>query len=95
MVKGILFLLENHQCQGAFNLVSPNPIRHAEFNSTLASILKRPAFATVPEWLLRFFLGERTQLLLDSQKIVPEKLLTQGFTFDYPELKSALQAILK
>ncbi|HHE3650176.1 TIGR01777 family oxidoreductase [Pasteurella multocida] len=95
MVKGILFLLENHQCQGAFNLVSPNPIRHAEFNSTLASILKRPAFATVPEWLLRFFLGERAQLLLDSQKIVPEKLLAQGFVFDYPELKSALQAILK
>ncbi|HDR0715074.1 TPA: DUF1731 domain-containing protein, partial [Pasteurella multocida] len=52
-------------------------------------------FATVPELLLRFFLGERTQLLLDSQKIVPEKLLAQGFVFDYPELKSALQAILK
>ncbi|HHT7857851.1 TIGR01777 family oxidoreductase [Pasteurella multocida] len=95
MVKGILFLLENHQCQGAFNLVSPNPVRHVEFNNTLANILKRPAFATVPELLLRFFLGERAQLLLDSQKIVPEKLLAQGFIFDYPELKSTLQAILK
>ncbi|MDP9501263.1 TIGR01777 family oxidoreductase [Bisgaard Taxon 45] len=95
MVKGILFLLDNKPCQGAFNLVSPNPIPQTHFNHTLASILKRPAFANVPEFILRLILGERAQLLLDSQNIMPEKLLSQGFVFAYPELKSALQAILK
>lgn len=94
MVNGIIFLLNSPHCTGSFNLVAPNAIKNKEFNRTLAKLLKRPAYMSMPSWLLKLCLGERSQLLLDSQKARPEKLLAQGFTFSQPQLESALQAVL-
>ncbi|EFA29259.1 putative nucleoside-diphosphate sugar epimerase, partial [Haemophilus influenzae HK1212] len=79
MVNGVLFLLDHSECQGSFNFTAPNPIKQHKFNRTLARILKHPAFATIPKWLLHFILGERANLLLESQNVVPEKLLNAGF----------------
>ncbi len=94
MVNAILFLLQHPQCHGAFNLSAPNPTRNSEFNHTLGSLLNRPHFARVPAFMLRWVFGERAQLLLDSQKILPTKLLQAGFRFQYPDIKSALAQCL-
>ncbi|ADO96530.1 Conserved hypothetical protein [Haemophilus influenzae R2846] len=95
MVNGILFLLDHSECRGAFNFSAPNPIKQHKFNRTLARILKRPAFATIPKWILHFMLGERANLLLESQNVVPEKLLNAGFQFQYSDCKNYLEDILK
>ncbi|XGW42291.1 TIGR01777 family oxidoreductase [Haemophilus influenzae] len=95
MVNGILFLLDHSECRGAFNFSAPNPIKQHKFNRTLAGILKRPAFAIIPKWLLHFILGERANLLLESQNVVPEKLLNSGFQFQYSDCKNYLEEILK
>ena len=95
MVNGILFLLDHSECQGSFNFTAPNPIKQHKFNRTLARILKRPAFAIIPKWLLHFILGERANLLLESQNVVPEKLLNSGFQFQYSDCKNYLEEILK
>lgn len=95
MVNGILFLLDHSECQGAFNFTAPNPIKQHKFNRTLARILKRPAFATIPKWILHFILGERANLLLESQNVVPEKLLNTGFQFKYSDCENYLKDILK
>lgn len=95
MVSGILFLLDHSECRGAFNFSAPNPIKQHKFNRTLARILKRPAFTTIPKWLLHFMLGERANLLLESQNVVPEKLLNSGFQFQYSDCKNYLEDILK
>ncbi|MCK9059231.1 TIGR01777 family oxidoreductase [Haemophilus influenzae] len=95
MVNGILFLLDHSKCRGAFNFSAPNPIKQHKFNRTLARILKRPAFTTIPKWLLHFMLGERANLLLESQNVVPEKLLNSGFQFQYSDCKNYLEEILK
>lgn len=52
MVNGILFLLDHSECRGAFNFAAPKSIKQHKFNRTLAQLLKRPAFATIPKWLL-------------------------------------------
>ncbi|HHF6263845.1 TPA: TIGR01777 family oxidoreductase [Haemophilus influenzae] len=95
MVNGILFLLDHSECRGAFNFAAPKSIKQHKFNRTLARILKRPAFATIPKWLLHFILGERANLLLESQNVVPEKLLNAGFKFQYTDCKNYLKDILK
>ncbi|HHF3367825.1 TPA: TIGR01777 family oxidoreductase [Haemophilus influenzae] len=95
IVNGILFLLDHSECRGAFNFSAPNPIKQHKFNRTLARILKRPAFTTIPKWLLHFMLGERANLLLESQNVVPEKLLNAGFQFQYSDCKNYLEDILK
>lgn len=95
MVNGILFLLDNPQCQGAFNFSAPHPIKQRELNRTLGKILRRPAFAHVPKWLLNLILGERANLLLESQKAIPEKLLQAEFKFQYLELGKILENFFK
>ncbi|OOH89620.1 TIGR01777 family protein [Pasteurellaceae bacterium 15-036681] len=85
-IKAILFLLENQQVQGAFNLVAPQPITNKEFNKLLAKSLKRPAILAVPAFILKIILGERSQLLLDNQPIIPKKLMSYGFRFQDSDL---------
>lgn len=81
-VRAILFLLHHTECRGAFNLVAPQLTTNADFNRTLAQKLKRPACFTAPAFLLRWVLGERSQLLLDNQPLVPKRLIDMGFVFE-------------
>jgi len=48
----------------------------------------------LPESVLKLLLGEMSELLLSSQRVYPERLLTAGFRFKYPDLESALSSIL-
>lgn len=89
-INAICFLLENSCSQGPYNLVAPHSVSNAEFNCTLAKRLHRPAFFAVPQWLLKLALGERSQLLLDNQPLVPQRLLDDGFKFSYPNLADLL-----
>lgn len=83
-IRAILFLLNHFECSGAFNLVSPELLTNSAFNQKLARHFKRPAFFAVPEWILKWLLGERSQLLLDNQPLVPHKLQSAGFIFKDP-----------
>lgn len=89
-VRAICFLLENATSQGAYNLTAPHSICNADFNRTLAKALNRPAFCTVPKWALKLALGERSQLLLDNQPLVPQRLLAEGFQFNHSTLADYL-----
>lgn len=95
MVAAIEFLLNHPTCQGAFNLCSPNPVRNETFNRTLGKTLRRPHFVFVPEFALKLVFGERAQLLLDSQNILPCRLSKAGFQFRFSEIDAALTDCIK
>jgi hypothetical protein len=69
-------------------------VTNREFTATLAKVLQRPAFLAVPATVLRLTLGEFAEVLLGSQRVVPEKILQAGYSFRYPELKGALHDLL-
>ena len=94
-VSGIIFALDN-EISGPLNLTSPNPVTNAEFTKTLAAIMVRPSFLTVPKIALNTVMGaEITQeMLLVSQKVAPKKLVLSGFRFQYPNLEGALRNII-
>jgi NAD dependent epimerase/dehydratase family enzyme len=87
----------NHETlQGAVNAVSPNPVTNAEFTSTLASVLHRPAIFPVPAFAVKLIFGEMgEELFLGSQRVQPAKLLASGYQFKHPELRNALKDILR
>ena len=93
MINAIDFLFKNAQCDGPFNICSPNPIRNMEFNRILGSHLNRPHFMTMPALLLKVILGERACLLLDSQKVKPQKLIEMGFKFEFEYFEDWLQSV--
>ncbi len=88
-------LLNNNELEGVFNLTAPNPGTNSDFTRTLAKQLKRPAFLTTPAWALNLLLGEMSQLLLDSQRVIPKHLLDSGYQFKYTELETALENTLQ
>ena len=95
MVRAIKFLLENNHAQGPYNITAPNAVSNLVFSETLAQVLHRPAAIRVSVFIIRLLLGEGAELLLQGQRVIPERLLAAGFNFKYPHLKSALTAIIK
>lgn len=86
-------MISNTAMHGAYNATAPHPVTNSEFTKILAQHLKRPALLPVPAWLLKTLLGERSDLVLASQRVLPERLLTENFQFQYPELLPALTEI--
>lgn len=94
VARAILFAIE-HNIRGPFNVVAPDPKRMNEFSKMLAKSLKRPHYFPVPAFALKLGLGEKSQLVLEGQKVVPEVLLAAGFNFKYPELSEALHELYR
>ncbi|AZE87484.1 TIGR01777 family oxidoreductase [Pseudomonas orientalis] len=84
------FLLHKADARGPYNACAPHPVRNREFARTLGQVLHRPAFMPMPAFALKVGLGELSGLLLGGQKAVPERLLAAGFTFQFTELRAAL-----
>ncbi len=92
---GILFLMENKKSSGIYNLTAPNPANSREIATAIGKILHRPSFLPFPEFVAKTFLGEMgKELLLADQFVLPEHLLQDGFTFQFPHLEEALSDIL-
>lgn len=91
----ILEALANTGVRGPFNAVAPEPVRNAEFASCLGAVLHRPALLPVPAVALRLLFGEMADAaLLASQRVVPARLASLGFSFRHPALAGALHAAL-
>ncbi|MCC3703108.1 TIGR01777 family oxidoreductase [Rouxiella badensis] len=95
MVNAILFLLNHETLNGAFNLVSPYPVRNDQFSALLGEILHRPSFMRVPASVVRLLMGESAILVLGGQRAIPQRLEDAGFEFRYTELKPALEDVLE
>ena len=96
VIEILRFALENGQVRGPINVISPLPVRNAEFTKALASAMHRPALFPAPAFALRLALGEMADaLLLSSQRVLPQYLQRLGYNFQYPDLAAALKNILK
>lgn len=77
---------------GPVNAVAPEECTNLVFTQTLARVLGRPAFFSVPAWGLRLALGDLASIVLDSQRAVPERAVSSGFQFAYPTLAEGFKA---
>ncbi len=96
VVRIIRFVIEKDSVQGPINVVAPQPVTNAEFTRVLAHVLHRPAFFTVPPFVLRTLLGEMADgMILAGQRVVPQALQEAGYQFLYTDLSAALNAVLR
>jgi hypothetical protein len=93
-MAAMLFIFEHPQVSGLLNFCAPNPVRNRELANTLGEVLGRPAIMPAPAFMIRMVLGEFGNVLLDSQHTIPDKLLTYGFEFQYPDIKSAIKEVV-
>lgn len=94
MVNLLAHLLQQPQCQGAYNATAPMPVSNKEFSQTLAKVLRRPCLFKVPAFVLRAAFGEMADLILTGQAVLPERLQQSGFSFQYTTLEQALRHTL-
>jgi uncharacterized protein (TIGR01777 family) len=95
VVRAILFLCGDEKASGAYNVVAPRPVTHREFSRVLSA--RRPTLLNfgLPAPIARLLLGEMAdELLLEGQRVTPNKLLEAGFDFRFASLDSALIDIL-
>ena len=95
-VNAIIHLLSS-KLSGPVNLTAPTPVTNAEFTSTLASVVSRPALIPIPSFGPKLLLGGElaNALLFTGQRVTPNALLADGFTFAHPTLETALRDLLK
>ncbi len=92
----ILHSLASDKLSGPVNLVAPSPVTNREFSETLAKVLHRPAFFPVPAFGARLLFGEMADaLLLSSARVQPDKLVSSGYAFQYPQLEPALVHLIQ
>ena len=94
LMAAILFICEQPQVNGPLNFCAPNPVTNRELANTLGDVLGRPAIMPAPAFMIRLVLGEFGNVLLDSQRTIPDGLLSHGFEFQYPEIRSAIQEVV-
>lgn len=95
VVDALRFILNTDSMSGAINVVAPAPVTNEEFTRELGHALHRPTILWVPSPALRLTFGEMADAtILASQRAYPDRLLSAGFQFRYPDLRSALGAVL-
>ena len=100
-VEGLLgaaavhFVLEHPDISGAVNFCAPAPVLNRDLAAALGKALNRPAFMPAPAFLVRMVLGEFAEVLLGSQRAIPQKLQEHRFAFHYPDIEAALQAVVR
>lgn len=86
--------ISSEKVRGVFNLVAPAPIRQAELAAALGRVIGLPAVLPAPAIALRLALGEKSEIVLASQRVDSARLRATGFAFEFPELDSALADVV-
>jgi hypothetical protein len=92
LVRLIATALEDSAYAGVYNAVAPEPARMGAFASALGKALGRPSLLPVPAPILQLLLGDGAKVVLEGQRVLPDRLQQQGFAYRYPELSAALAA---
>ena len=87
--------LSDEAFAGTYNATAPNPVSMREFCSELGQFLQRPSLLPVPGPILKLLLGDGASVVLEGQKVVPDRLCNESsFKFNNPSISSAFSAAI-
>jgi len=95
LVALIAFLMKESTVRGAFNATSPFPVTNREFTRALAEAVHRPAILPAPAFALRWIFGDMSEVLLASQRALPDAAQRAGFVFQHPDIFAALAELVR
>jgi len=95
MVGILLHVIDCTETRGRYNAVAPGIVTNREFITVFAKRLRRPVLWSVPEWLVRWLVGdERSSILLRGQLVRPKRTIESGYVFRFPSIEGALDDLV-
>jgi len=96
-IAAIDFLIANSSLDGPVNLASPNPVPNREFQRILREAWGTGIGLPTTKWMVEigtFLMRTESELVLKSRRVVPARLLSAGFTFEYPTWPDAAHNLI-
>jgi hypothetical protein len=96
LVRAVEWLIANPRASGIYNLCAPAPLTNMEMMAAFRRVYGRRFGLPASRWMLElgaFFLRTETELVLKSRRVVPGRLLAEGFDFRHSTIESALRAL--
>jgi len=90
--RAYILCIEDDRFEGVYNFVSPQPGTNRELTAALARALKKPAPFKIPFLALKLRFGEGAGALMEGQRVLPQRLLDQGFVFEHGSLEEAVRS---
>jgi len=88
-IRAIYFLIMSGGSNGIYNLVAPSPARMSEVCEQLGTTIFK-----MPDGLMKLIMGQMAEeTILTSQRVVPERILNEGFQFKFTNVKGAIADI--
>ena len=90
------FALKNPEVEGSYNASAPQHTTNENLTKLIAKVLNKPLLMpNVPTFILKLIFGELADALLEGSRASSEKIMKAGFEFQFPDLKMALEDLLK
>lgn len=94
-LSGIFMHVLQHNLEGIYNGVAPNPATNNTITKVIAKKMKRPLFLpNIPKFAMQLVLGEMHIILFESQRVSSKKIEDSGFEFKYVNLDAALEELV-
>jgi hypothetical protein len=96
--RAIEFLIAHEELQGPVNIVAPTPLRNREFMAALRWAWDVPNGLPAPSLAIKLgaiLMRTEAELVLQSCRAVPGRLLKAGFTFEFPEWAEAAEDLVR
>ena len=96
--RAVELLAQAEHISGPVNICAPQPLLNKEFNALLRQHFRPPLLLPQPRWLLEigaFVLRTEAELILKSRKVYPQRLLAEGFRFEFSECAKCLEDLFK
>ena len=93
LARAIDFIISRKK-GGVYNMTAPEYSTNREFTMSISSKLKKPTRFILPKVLLRLLYGRGADVVTGGQAVIPERLIKEGFQFNYHYVDKALEDIV-
>jgi hypothetical protein len=97
LCRAVEWLIDHEEVSGPVNLAAPHPLTNAEMMRLFRQAVGMPVGLPAATWMLEvgaFFLRTETELILKSRRVIPGKLLSRGFHFQFPTFAEAVADLM-
>lgn len=94
VVGMMIWAIENPAVEGPLNITAPDMHTNRSIARTLGRLIGKPSGLSVPAFVVKSLMGESAVLIVEGQLVKPQKALDLGYTFKFPDAKSALSNLL-